>query len=93
MRTVKVVLILLAALMVASCASQPVPPGSDVPGFFRGFLHGVIAPFSLIGSFFSSSVRMYAYPNAGVVYDVGFFLGLAALTGGGGFFRLSIKRS
>ena len=92
MRAVKVVLVLLAVLLVASCASQPVPPASDAPGLLMGFLHGCIAPFSLIGSFFSPSVRMYAYPNAGVVYDLGFFLGIAALTSGS-VFSVSIKRS
>jgi hypothetical protein len=47
-----------------------------------GFLHGLLMFFSLIGSLFTD-VRIYAFPNSGVWYDVGFFLGAAALLGGG----------
>jgi hypothetical protein len=42
---------LLAVLVVAlaACATQPTPTAYDAPGFFMGLLHGVIAPFSLVG--------------------------------------------
>lgn len=90
MRAANVVLAILAVLLLAGCAAQPAAPGADLPGFFTGFWHGLIAPFSLIGSFFSS-VRMYAYPNGGVIYDLGFLLGLATL-GSGGAFNISIIR-
>lgn len=43
--------------------------------------HGFIAPFSLVGSIFSD-FRIYAFPNAGFLYDLGFLLGLSVWGGG-----------
>jgi hypothetical protein len=68
---------LVAMLLVASCAHQPPAPGSDLPGFFLGLLHGYISLFSLIASLFTD-VRIYAYPNSGGWYDFGFILGVMA---------------
>jgi hypothetical protein len=42
-----------------------------------GLWHGIIAPATLIVSFFNSDVRMYEVHNAGSEYDIGFFIGLA----------------
>lgn len=42
-----------------------------------GIWHGVIAPATLIISFFSPDIRMYEVHNAGSEYDLGFLLGLA----------------
>jgi hypothetical protein len=42
-----------------------------------GLWHGIIAPATLIVSFFNSDVRMYEVHNAGSEYDVGFLLGIA----------------
>jgi hypothetical protein len=53
------------------------------PGLLVGFLNGLLAPIAFVGSLFDGSVRIYAFPNAGVWYDSGFLLGLA-LWGGGG---------
>ena len=44
-----------------------------------GLWHGIIAPASLIISFFSSDIRMYEVHNAGSEYDLGFLLGLALI--------------
>ena len=41
-----------------------------------GLWHGVIAPATLLVSFFNSEVRMYEVHNAGSEYDLGFLLGL-----------------
>ncbi|RDJ94215.1 hypothetical protein B4Q13_16205 [Lacticaseibacillus rhamnosus] len=72
------------ALILAACAHQPpVAYGQDIPGFFYGLLHGFIAPFSLIGSFFDASIRAYAFPNTGWWYDLGFVMGIGGLAGGG----------
>ena len=63
-------------LVLAACASQPHPKEfSDAPGFFSGVFHGAtfITAF-LIGVF--SDVRMYAFPNSGVWYDLGFIIGI-----------------
>lgn len=85
-------LILCIGMMLTGCASQP-PPVSvgEVPGFFMGFLHGFIIVFSLIGSIFTD-VRIYAFPNSGFWYDLGFFLGASAFLGGGGAGAKNVRR-
>lgn len=42
-----------------------------------GLWHGLIAPVTLVLSFFNSDVKMYEVHNAGSEYDFGFLLGLA----------------
>jgi hypothetical protein len=42
-----------------------------------GLWHGIIAPATLLVSFFNSDVRMYEVHNAGSEYDLGFFVGMA----------------
>lgn len=42
-----------------------------------GLWHGIIAPVTLILSFFNSDVHMYEVHNAGSEYDLGFLLGIA----------------
>ncbi len=73
------------AVVLAGCAAQPFTTHytDPLPGFWWGALHGLIAPFSLIGSFFDPSIRAYAAPNTGWWYDLGFVIGLAALFSGG----------
>lgn len=70
-------------LVLAACASQPALPVhmGEVPGFFRGVWHGLIAPVAFVGSLFSN-VKMYAWPNSGGWYDFGFLLGIGAWGGG-----------
>jgi hypothetical protein len=58
------IIVLALLLMLAACATQPPPATADAPGFWLGFVHGLIAPFSLIAGLFRD-VRIYAYPNAG----------------------------
>lgn len=41
-----------------------------------GLWHGVIAPVTLVISFFNSDVHMYEVHNAGSEYDLGFLLGV-----------------
>jgi hypothetical protein len=73
---------LLLLLVVAGCAHQPpaVLPGE--PGFFSGLLHGFLILVSLVGSLFTD-VRVYAFPNSGFFYDLGFFIGATSFLGGG----------
>ena len=52
-------------------------------GFFGGFWHGLIAPFSFFFSLLDDSVEMYASNNIGGWYDLGFVLGAGILFGGG----------
>ena len=73
----------IALACLLSCATQPAAEAVSPPGFLMGFVHGLIMPFSLLGSLFKD-VRIYAFPNSGVWYDVGYFLGASALLGGGG---------
>jgi hypothetical protein len=42
-----------------------------------GLWHGIIAPATLLISFFNSDIRMYEVHNTGSEYDLGFFVGLA----------------
>jgi hypothetical protein len=73
----------LALLLLASClAHQPAVPLADVPGFWKGIWHGVVAPIALVLGIFSD-VRVYAFPNTGGWYDLGFLLGLTVWGGGG----------
>ena len=41
-----------------------------------GLWHGIIAPITLVISFFNSDVKMYEVHNVGSEYDFGFLLGV-----------------
>ncbi|MCP5412732.1 MAG: hypothetical protein H6924_11525 [Alphaproteobacteria bacterium] len=64
---------LCSLALLAGCAHQPAAQ-PDAPGFLAGLLHGLIALVSLAASLFWD-VRMYAFPNAGFSYDLGFAIG------------------
>ena len=77
---------LLATVLLAGCADVANVQECliDKPyGFWGGLWHGIIVPFSFIGSLFSDSIAMYAINNNGGWYDFGFVLGAASLFGGG----------
>jgi hypothetical protein len=80
--------IVLAAFLFTGCAD--VSPHvetcitSTPYGFWGGLWHGIILPFSWIGSLFSDDIAIYAYNNTGGWYDFGFVLGLVGLGTGGG---------
>jgi hypothetical protein len=79
MRYVRItVIVLAAATLLAACATQPAPTAFDPPGFWSGLLHGAIAPFALIASLFKE-IRIYAFPNSGWWYDLGFVIGAGAV--------------
>jgi hypothetical protein len=68
--------------LVSACAVQPhLAQARGAPGFFFALLHGFIAPVSLIGGIFLD-IRIYAFPNSGWFYDLGFLLGLSVWGGG-----------
>lgn len=79
-------LLIVLALAAAACATQPegFPRGDDPPGFFSGLLHGFAIAFAFIAQFFSDSIRVYAFPNGGWPYDLGFIIGAGLFLGGGG---------
>lgn len=68
-------LIIGMVVFIAGCATQPTPGAFDPPGFLMGIVHGFIMLFSFIGSIFLD-VRMYAFPNSGVMYDFGYLIGI-----------------
>lgn len=87
MRRLRPFAILAAFVLVfGSCtASQPgvfVPTLDPIPGFWKGFWHGFIAPITFVVSLFSDDVRIYAFPNGGRWYDFGFMLGIHGFSGG-----------
>jgi|SRR5687768_9183412 hypothetical protein len=44
-----------------------------------GLWHGIIAPITLVFSFFNSDIHMYEVHNAGSEYDLGFLLGITVI--------------
>ena len=82
--------ILLAALLLTSCAAgpntmanQPGPEG-EVAGFWTGLWHGFISFFTFIISLFNSDVSVYEVHNNGGWYNFGFILGIMMFYGGSG---------
>jgi hypothetical protein len=76
---------LAAALALASCAHavpSTVKPGT--PGLVSGLVQGFIAPVTFVISLFDPNTAVYAVPNDGHLYDLGFVLGIGGF-GGLGF--------
>lgn len=48
-----------------------------VAGLAQGLWHGLIAPVTVIGSFFNPNMQMYEVHNTGQEYNVGFLIGVA----------------
>lgn len=82
--------ILLSVVVIFSMFSVFIVPNSaeafvqrysyseyDPPGFFSGIWHGLLAPYSLVARWFIDDGAMYAVPNTGWFYDVGFLIGVA----------------
>jgi hypothetical protein len=66
-----------ALLALAACAQQvssAVKP--EAPGFLLGLWHGFIFPVAFILSLFMKDVAVYAVPNDGVLYNLGYFIGI-----------------
>jgi hypothetical protein len=79
-KTLMIIITLIVVPSVAMAAAYGfIQPGSisstNPPGFFCGIWHGMIAPYSLIIKLFTE-VYMYAVPNKGWTYDLGFIIGL-----------------
>ena len=77
------IFLVLIVLGLFGCATQPVPDTFDPPGFWTGMVHGFLIFFSMIGSYFSD-IRIYAFPNSGGFYDLGYLLGAMISLGGFG---------
>jgi hypothetical protein len=46
-------------------------------GLVQGLWHGLIAPVTVVGSFFNPDMQMYEVHNNGQEYNVGFLIGVA----------------
>jgi hypothetical protein len=76
----------LTACVATSAASSQAAQAGSVAEIMLGFWHGVIAPVTLIGEIIEAvapsvlpwTFRVYESQNTGVLYDVGFFVGLLA---------------
>lgn len=71
--------VILSLLLVASCAPG-LNPNKDTPneegmvaGYWNGFWHGLIMPYSFIGSWFTDNVNIYEVHNNGLWYHLGLF--------------------
>ena len=56
--------------------NQPDADGR-VAGMAQGLWHGLIAPITLVGSFFNENMQIYEVHNNGLEYNVGFMIGVA----------------
>src|SRR5574341_209625 len=54
-------------------------PGENgrVAGLGLGLWHGIIAPITLVGSFFNPNTQIYEVHNNGTQYNLGFLVGVA----------------
>jgi hypothetical protein len=50
-----------------------------VAGIVQGLWHGIIAPVTLIGSFFNPNIEMYEVHNTGREYNLGYLFGVALI--------------
>lgn len=78
-------------LAVAGPGSKYSVPGAKAAGFWAGFWHGLICPFTFLVSLVTSNVRIYEIHNWGRWYDFGFLLGVSCAFGGGGS-RVAVGR-
>ena len=68
--------IIVLPLALAGCGFAGTDYGpSNIPDFLLGIWHGLLAPWSLLARLFID-VKMYACPNAGWLYDLGFLFGI-----------------
>ena len=75
-RALHVLMPLVLLLTVASCGFATTGYGAyELPGFFLGLWHGLLAPWTLILRLFLD-FKMYAVPNIGWFYDLGFLIGI-----------------
>ena len=80
MRSARLVAILAALALTACVAAQATGSVEAVaPGFWLGLWHGFIFPVAFIVSLFVDNVALYAVPNNGGWYDLGYFIGIVFL--------------
>ena len=78
-------------LAVAGSDSVFKLPDAKPAGFWAGFWHGLILPFTFLVSLFKPGVNIYETNNNGGWYNFGFILGASSSLGGGS--KVEINRS
>lgn len=82
----KILIFISISILFTSCADvEPEAVNCLVGhtyGFWGGLWHGIIAPFSFIGSLFSDDIAVWAPNNNGGWYAFGFLLGVGAFASG-----------
>ena len=85
-RGLLVTVLVLAAVVLASCAAGPNVAagvgGPELAGFWLGVWHGVISPVTFVVSLFNDSVNIYEVHNSGHWYDFGFMIGISMVFSG-----------
>lgn len=84
-------ILLISSIVFSGCAEKievAFPNNAYEYGFFSGLWHGFIAPFSLIGMLFDSSIAVFASKNSGFFYNLGFLMG----SGGWGVLASNAKK-
>ena len=73
----KILLLAVVAVILTGCtfAGDTSSIASGTPGFLMGVWHGIVAPYTLVVRYFLD-IKMYAIPNSGIGYDLGFLLGI-----------------
>ncbi len=85
MKKMFIIFFLLFSLMViASCAAGDERFTAENPaGFWAGLWHGFISLITFIISIFNKNVGIYEVNNTGVLYNLGFILGVYIFFGSG----------
>lgn len=79
-RPLRLAAALFPALALAACAHQVASTTqASAPGFLLGLWHGFIFPVAAVASFFVPDIAVYALPNNGTFYDLGYFIGIVFL--------------
>ena len=82
--TTVALLLTVSACAAGTAASQHAVQNGPLPELLVGLWHGMIAPITLIGEIIAKlapgtlpwNFRFYEVRDTGVLYDVGFFVGL-----------------
>jgi len=76
------ILLIALAFIIGGCAQYTpveIPTDVEINGFWDGFVHGLVLPFSLWAKILGGEVDIYATYNNGENYAVGFLLGFGSL--------------
>ncbi|MCB0705937.1 MAG: hypothetical protein KDC34_11530 [Saprospiraceae bacterium] len=84
-----ILLFVFIVILISSCAPEAIC-AEDVAtqkayGFFGGLIHGVLLPFAVFGKMFGINTGIYAVNNTGLLYWLGYFIGIGTIGGGGAY--------